>query len=93
MSNPYYFPTDHNQLMHGDAHIPGAQSTVDEVMYVLAHGGEDKDGTTQEQWLESLREFGVLDRIAIIIAKEYYNDAFSRFHKMMEDDIKAALGD
>ena len=93
MKNSYYFPYDQEQLMHGDAHYPGSQEAVDEVMQIIAHGGTDRDGTTQEQWLESLREFGVLDRIAIIIAKEYYNDAFSRFHKMMEDDIKGALGD
>lgn len=92
MSNPYYFPTDHNQLMHGDAHIPGAQSTVDDVMYVLAHGGEDKDGTTKDQWLESLYEFGTLERIITIIAQEYWNSDYKRFHALMEKHIQEALG-
>jgi hypothetical protein len=91
MKNPYYNPTSQSQLLHGDAHLTGSKSTVDDVMQTIADGGCDKDCISREQWIESLNEGGVLERIAIIIAEEYWNEDFKRFHAMMEKHIKMAL--
>lgn len=91
--NPYYFPTSYSQLEHGDAHEPGCHATVDEVMSIIAHGGVDKDGISQEQWFESLRESGVLDQIASLISQQYYKPEFQQFISMMERAISECLGD
>lgn len=89
--NPYYFPTSQSQLEHGDAHYPGTEATVDEVMSIIAHGGTDRDGFTQEQWLESLQEAGTLNQIAIIISQNYYKPEFQQFITMMERTIIECL--
>lgn len=93
MKNPYYFPTSQSQLEHGDAHEPGCHATVDEVMFIIAHGGVDRDGISQEQWFESLQEAGVLNQIASMISQAYYKPEYQTFITMMERTISECLGE
>ena len=89
--NPYYFPASQSQLEHGDAHYPGTEATVDEVMSVIAHGGLDRDGLSQEQWLEALRESGTMDKIIVLISQQYYEPKYQQFITMMERTILECL--
>jgi len=90
MPNKFYFPGNAHQQMHGDAHYPGAKATIDEVMDVLAHGGEDQDGLNRAQWLQLLKE-RYADDLIVWIARHYWFDELKEPVRWLEKEIKHQL--